>query len=133
MMEDKQAEYQEFDDFQEQPRRKVKKRNVFKDIVDGSVLTNDFFVAQLSFILFLTFLGVIYIGNSYHAEKLVRNIKKLELELKKLQPEAIAISSELMQQSNQSEVARLLKDKELDLEESREPPIKIVVDKEQFE
>jgi len=133
MMEDKQAEYQEFDDFQEQPKRKTKKRNWLKDIADGSIITNDFFVAQLPFILFLTVLGIFYIGNSYHAEKLVRKTKKLELELKKLQPEAISISSELMQQSNQSEVARLLIEKNLELIESREAPVKIVVEKGQFE
>jgi hypothetical protein len=133
MMEDKQAEYQEFDDFEERPKRKSSKRNILKDIVDGSILTNDFFVAQIPFIFFLAFLGIIYIGNSYHAEKLVRETKRLEQELKKLQPEAIATSSELMQQSNQSEVARLLKERNLDLIESREPPIKIIADREDFE
>jgi cell division protein FtsL len=132
-MDDKKAEYQEFDDFEGRPKRKSSKRNFLKDIVDGSILTNDFFVAQLPFIFFLTFLGIVYIGNSYHAEKLVRETKRLEQELKKLQPEAIATSSELMQQSNQSEVARLLQEKNLDLIESREPPIKIVADKEEFE
>ncbi len=132
-MEDKRAEYQEFEDFEGQPQRKKNKRNILREIVDGSVLTNDFFVSQLPFIFFLTFFGIIYIGNSYHAEKMVRRTKQLEQELKKLQPEAIATSSELMQQSNQSEVARLLKEKNLDLIESREPPIKIVVSKSQFE
>ncbi len=132
-MEDKRAEYQEFEDFEGQPQRKKAKRNILKEIVDGSVLTNDFFVSQLPFIFFLTFFGIIYIGNSYHAEKLVRRTKTLEQELKKLQPEAIATSSELMQQSNQSEVARLLIEKDLELIESREPPIKIVVSKSQFE
>ncbi|MFO7863064.1 MAG: FtsL-like putative cell division protein [Salinivirgaceae bacterium] len=133
MMEDKQAEYQEFDDFQDLPKSKANKRNFLKEIVDGSILTNDFFVAQLPFIFFLTALGIVYIGNSYHAEKMVRQTKQLELELKRLQPEAIAISSELMQQSNQSQVANLLKSKNLELIESREPPIKIVVNKEPFE
>lgn len=133
MMEDKQAEYQEFDDFQEQPRRRTNRRNWLKDIVDGSIISNDFFVAQLPFIMFLTVLGIFYIGNSYHAEKLVRRAKTIEMELKKLQPEAISISSELMQQSNQSEVARLLLEKSLELVESREAPVKIVVRKDQYE
>lgn len=133
MIEDNNTEYQEFDDFKGQPHKKSNRRNILKDIVDGSVLTNDFFVSQLPFIFFLTLLGIIYIGNSYHAEKMVRKTKKLEQELKKLQPEAISISSELMQQSNQSEVARLLKEKNLDLIESREPPVKIVVDKSKYE
>lgn len=133
MIEDKKTEYQEFDDFQGQPQKKTKRRNYLKEIAEGSILTNDFFVSNLSFMFFLAFFGIIYIGNSYHAEKMVRKTKKLEQEIKKLQPEAIAISSELMQQSNQSEVARLLKEKNLDLIESREPPVKIVVEKEQFE
>ncbi|WP_462280038.1 FtsL-like putative cell division protein [Salinivirga cyanobacteriivorans] len=132
-MEDRQAEYQEFDDFQGQSQKKTNRRNILKDIVDGSVLTNEFFVSNLPFIFFLAFLGILYIGNNYHAEKMVRKTKKLEQELKELQPEAIATSSELMQQSNQSEVARLLQEKNLNLIESREPPIKIVVDKKAIE
>lgn len=132
-MEDKKAEYQEFDDFQGQTPKKGNRRNILKDIVDGSILTNEFFVSNLPFIFFLALLGIMYIGNSYHAEKMVRRTKQLEQELKQLQPEAIATSSELMQQSNQSEVARLLKEKNLELIESREPPIKIVVDKKEFE
>ena len=132
-MEDKKAEYQEFDDFQGQTPKKGNRRNILKHIVDGSILTNEFFVSTLPFIFFLALLGIMYIGNSYHAEKMVRRTKQLEQELKQLQPEAIATSSELMQQSNQSEVARLLKEKNLELIESREPPIKIVVDKKEFE
>lgn len=132
MMEDRHKEYQEFDDIESKPTKKKIKAKFIKDIADGSVLTNKAFVSQLPFMVFLAFLGILYISNSYQAEKLVRYTRQLENELRQLQPEAIAISSELMQQSNQSEVARLVKNKNLRLIESREPPIKIVVEKDEI-
>jgi hypothetical protein len=100
-----------------------------KDFMDGSVLTRDFVVNQLPYIFFLAVLAILYIGNRYHSEKLVRRSVELQSELKELRAEAITVSAELMHMSRQSEVLRLLRRNNLDLSESLEPPKKIVVNK----
>ena len=38
-------------------------------------------IRQLPYVLFLTFLGVIYIGNRFHAEQMVRQINELKIEV----------------------------------------------------
>lgn len=122
--------YEEFDLIDEQPEKKPEsKAGNLKDFIDGSVLTRDFVVRQLPFIIFLSILAVLYIGNRYHAEKLFRRSGELQSELKELRAEAITVSAELMHLSRQSEVLKLLSEKDLDLVESLEPPQKIVVRK----
>jgi hypothetical protein len=99
----------------------------YQNFIDGSILTRDWFIDQFPFILFLTFIAVIYIGNRYHAEKIVRKTAKLQIEIKELRAESITSASKLMYISKQSEVARLVKSKGLKLKEAVKPPYKLVV------
>lgn len=101
------------------------KKSSFKDLLDGTILTRKSIVNQLPFILFLTFLAAIYIGNRYHAEKVARDLTKLQLEVKDLRAESITNASELMFISKQSEVIKMVRGANLNLEESVNPPIKI--------
>ena len=118
-------------DFIDEPAdyREEKKISV-KSLIDGSVLTRDGVVKQVPFIIFLTFLAIIYIANRYHAERVVRETVKIQHEVKELRFESITTASGLMYISKQSEVARLVKEKKLGLEELIEPPSKIVIEKE---
>jgi hypothetical protein len=118
-------------DFIDEPAdyREEKKFSV-KSLIDGSVLTRDGVVKQVPFIIFLTFLAIIYIANRYHAERVVRETVKIQNEVKELRFESITTASGLMYISKQSEVARLVKEKKLGLEELVEPPSKIVIEKE---
>ncbi len=97
------------------------------DVFDGSVLTRDRVVRQLPFVLFVTFLIILYIGNRYHAEKVIRQTMELQTELKELRARAISTASELEFISRQSEVAKLVGEKGLGLMEAVKPPIKITV------
>ena len=108
---------------------KTSKKGVLKEILDGSVLTREVVIRQLPFILFLTMLAFIYIGNRYHSEKLVRRANELHRELRDLRAQAITTSAELMHISRQSEVIKLMRQKELELKESMEPPKKVIVKK----
>jgi hypothetical protein len=109
---------------QNQERKDYRKAR-FKDVLDGSVLTRDNVVSQLPFVLFLTLLLVIYIGNRYHAERVIRQSLKLQTELKELRAKAISTASELEYLSNQTQVARLVEQKNIGLKYSDKPPIKI--------
>jgi hypothetical protein len=109
-------------------QKEIRKGSVW-DIFDGSVLTRDKVVRQLPFALFITFLIILYIGNRYHNEKLIRQTIELQSELRELRARAISTASDLEFISRQSEVARLVEQKGLGLKEAVEPPIKIVVPK----
>ncbi|MEA3318120.1 MAG: FtsL-like putative cell division protein [Bacteroidota bacterium] len=111
----------------EQQERKELKFGAVKDLLDGRVLTKDIVVRQIPFIIFLTILAFFYIGNRYHAEKVVRESIVLQKELKDLRAQAITIASELMFISKQSEVSKLVKKHGLELEETLEPPKKIII------
>lgn len=101
--------------------------STLKGVIDGTILTRDAVVAQLPFVLFLTLLALLYIGNRYQAERIVRETAKIQSELEDLRNEAISTTSELMFISKQSEVQRLISEKKLGLKEMTTPPYKIVV------
>lgn len=102
-------------------------KNPLKNVIDGSILTRDSVIDQLPYVLFLTLIAVLYIGNRYHAEKIVRESIKIQAELKELRAESITTASKLMFISKQSEVAKLVNEHGLGLKEAVEPPKKLVV------
>jgi hypothetical protein len=112
----------------EQPRR-----GLLKEFLDGTLLTRENVVRQLPYILFLTILAVIYIGNRYHAEKVIRKTLTLQNELKELRSEEITKASALMYLSKQSEVARMVEEHGLELKESTKPPKKISASRKELE
>jgi hypothetical protein len=128
---DLKATHQETADSNEQkksvfpdPENQKKKVRV-KEIIDGTFLVRENMIRQLPYLLFLTFLGVIYIGNRFHAEHMVRQINELKIEVSNLRAEQITTTSELMNISRPSEVAALVESKGLGLKESMEPPKKL--------
>ncbi|HEY4787105.1 MAG TPA: FtsL-like putative cell division protein [Bacteroidales bacterium] len=101
------------------------KKPSFRGLIDGTILTRQAMVKQLPFIIFLSFLAGIYIGNRYHAEKVIRDLTKFQAEVKDYRAQAITSASELMFISKQSEVVKMVKENQLGLEEAVEPPYKI--------
>ena len=93
------------------------------DIFGG--ITKEQVIGWMPFIFFLTFLALIYISNSYYAEKNIRKMDKITSELKELRSLYLTSKSNLMFRSKQSEVAAQL---ELNgVKESVVPPKKIVI------
>ena len=82
---------------------------------------------NLPFIVFVGFLGTIYIANAHYAEKKVREIQTLQKDLKETRWRYMSLKSELMYKSKQVEVAE--RAKEIGLKESREQPKKIIIRK----
>ena len=109
--------------------KKVKRSKAsVKDILNGNVLIKDIVTQQLPFIIFVVILAIFYIGNRFHTEKLVKQTLIIEKEVKELRTEKIAIQSELTKLSRQSEIAKMISDKGMEINESVEPPKKIVLD-----
>ncbi len=118
----------EFIEEKEPPRDK--RKGGMRGFLDGTLLTRDSVVIQLPFILFLTFLLILYIGNRYHAERMVRRIDLLEKEVNELRAEAISVASEYNRLNKPSEVFKLVEERGLGLKEPTEPPIKLKDKKE---
>lgn len=102
-------------------------KKVIKGLFDGTILTREGVVRQLPYILFIVLLAIIYIGNRYHAEKVVRQESRLNMEIRELRAKSVSTAAELMDISRQSEVARLIKEKGMLLEEAVKPPKKLVI------
>ena len=105
---------------------KVFVRSAF-DVINGNFLTNKSSLKQVPFVLFLTIIALFYIANSYYAERKIRQINKINNELKELRSEYITSKSKLMFVSKQSEVAKTAEQMGLPIKESTSPPGKIVV------
>ena len=77
----------------------------------------------LPFILFLAFLGMLYIGNRHLAEKNIRDIDKISKEVKELSWDYKTTKAELAYKSTLTEVAK--RADTLGIKESVQPPQKI--------
>lgn len=108
---------------------KGKSGSFIKELLSGILVSEKIILRNLWYIILLTFMGAIYIGNRFHAEKITRETTRLAREVKDLKAEALSTSANLMQMSRQSEVYRMVKMKGLGLEELKTPPYKLVVDK----
>jgi hypothetical protein len=106
---------------QEQERKEIKSFS-FRDLLDGSILTRSIVAQQLPFILYLTFLAVIYISNRYHAERIFRKVNVIQIEVKNLRAEQITTTAKLMNMSKPSAVSQLVEEKGLGLKELSRPP-----------
>lgn len=104
---------------------KIKKIAV--EFLDGSLLTKELVFKQLPYILFLTFLAIIYISNRHTVEGYSRKSTKLQKEIKELRSESISISAELMHKSNLTEIKKLVDKNGLKLTVSSDAPKKLVV------
>ena len=107
-----------------------KHTSLVADLLNGNILTRDSFLDHLPYVLFLAGLSLVYISNGFLAEQNIRNLNKINTEIKELRSEYITIKSELMYKSKQSELAKIITDREMGLLESFEPPKKIIKDEE---
>lgn len=107
-----------------QPVKKPKKdRRPIHDILGGDYLSKESVIGNLPFLIFIAMLALIYIANTYYAEKTVKEIEKTKVELKELRYQYITTKATLMYYSKQTEIAsRALK---FGLKETTIPPYKI--------
>jgi hypothetical protein len=119
---------------QQKKETKARKKgnNVFKLIESyvklDIIFENGLPVRYIPYILFTAALGVFYIGNIHYAEKTVRKLDKLKIEVDDLRAEYTTIRAGYEFDGKQSEVAK--KVAPIGLFESAVPPYKIIVKKE---
>lgn len=110
-------------------KEKTRSGSFMKELLSGSMVTEKIILNNLWYVLLLTLLAAVYIGNRFHAEKITRETTRLQREVKELRAESLATSADLMYISRQSEVYRLVKEKGLDLEELKAPPYRLLVER----
>lgn len=110
-------------------KKKAKSGSFIKELLSGSMITEKIILKNLWYILLITLLASIYIGNRFHAEKITRETARLQREVRELRAESLSTSASLMFISRQSEVQRLVKERGLNLEELKTPPYKLLVEK----
>ena len=103
---------------EEKPAKEISENalwRLFKRRVNSEKATD-----ALPFVLFLVLLGMIYIGNMHLAEKNIRNIDKLNKEVKELTWDYKTTKADLAFKSTLSEVAKRVDT--LGIKQSLEPP-----------
>ena len=119
----------------EEPVIKVRKKKVVYDegstraffrklFIDG-VVSKEAATEMLPFLLFISFLCMLYIANSHMAVNNVRSIDKLNKEVKELSWEYKSLKADLMFKSKLTEVAKVVDT--LGIKELTAPPKKIIV------
>ena len=93
------------------------------NIIIGDVFSKQSFFRTLPFIVYLTILAIIYISNTFYAEKRFRQIEQIKSDLKELRFQYISSKSELMYYGKQTEIAKRVLP--MGLKESKTPPFKI--------
>lgn len=104
-----------------------KGKSVLFDILGGRYLRKFDAREHLPFALWVLLLLILWIGNTYLAEDMNREIVVKSRELKKLRVESVYLDSEVTKATTQSEMSRRVKN--LKIVESVEPLRKIIVEK----
>jgi len=102
-----------------------KKKKVLDEILKGRFSVMGM-MASPQYMAFCILLLILYITHNNCVERDLRRVSELKTELKDLRYQAITSSSELMNMSKQSEVARRINAEGLQLHELTEPPRIIV-------
>ena len=103
------------------------KKRTLKDYTALGSLSAEMILKNLPFVLFLGFIGMIYIANAHYSERKIEQMNQYEKEIRDLQWEYMAIKSDLMYQSKQSEVAKVVK--KYGLQNTTSTPKKIIIKK----
>ena len=96
-------------------------RKSFVHVFGGSVLTEDFFLRNMRFILVLVVVVILFISHRYTMLQGMSNVERLQQELKDVKYEALTISSSLTEASRQGEIEKRVEEAGLDLKVSNEP------------
>lgn len=112
----------------EQVKNSKRKAGV-KSFIGGTILTDQRVTRQLPFLLFLALLGMLLIANRNWSERTIRQTQVLQDTLDELRSESITMSAKLMDASRPSEVAKMVEDANIGLQEPVKPPKKLIVRK----
>lgn len=109
----------------QQKRRKKENRFSLLYILGGGILKEDFIVKHTRMIVLVVILVFFFIGNRYTCMQKLREIDRLQQELRDVRFEALSISSELTGHSRQSQIELLIEEQGIELETAKNPPYEL--------
>jgi hypothetical protein len=115
---------------EENPKREIPD-NFFTQFFTKRFISSEKATNALPFVLFLAFLGMVYIGNMHLAEKTIRDIDDLTKEVKERGWDFKTTKAEMAFKSTLTEVAK--RADTIGIRQSVEPPKKITVKEEKDE
>lgn len=113
---------------QKAERRPSKVSRSIMDVLNGNMLTRDYVITNLPFIVFMTVVMLTYIGLGYYADRNARKIEEIENSMVELNSEHVSLKTELNMISNPGQIADSTRS--LGLVESREFPPRVIKVKE---
>ncbi len=81
-------------------------------------------LGNLSYLFFLTVIGIVYIANAHHAEKKVRQIQAMERDIKDIRSKSIGVKADLMVNSRLTEIEKDVAPHNIKM--TNNPPLKVV-------
>ena len=96
-------------------------RKSFVHVFGGSVLTENFFLKNMRFIIVIVLIMLLFIGHRYTVLQQMSEIERLEQELKDAKYESLTISSRLTEAGRQGEIERRVEEAGLELKVTNEP------------
>lgn len=114
-------------------KERQKKGNIFsflENMVHFDVFEKGLPIKYVPYILYVSAIGIFYIGNSHYAEKNIRKVDSIQQEVEDLRADFTTLKADYMFASKQSEVAS--KVEKIGVYESSKPPFKIVIKKGEY-
>lgn len=109
----------------ENRRKKRKHRFSLFYILGGGILKEDFIVKHTRMIVLIVLLFFFFIGNRYTCMQKLREIDRLQQQLRDIRFEALSISSELTGNNRQSQIEWLIQEQGIELETAKNPPYEL--------
>jgi hypothetical protein len=108
-----------------QTRKDNKRRKGVAFWFGGEIIESGFIEKHAKMIVLITVLFFVFIGNRYTCLQKLREIERLQRELKEARFEALSVSSELTGNSKHSQVEALVMEQGIDLEAATAPPYEL--------
>ena len=105
--------------------RKKNKQNMFRKIIGGEILKEDFVIKQFKLMLLIAFCSIALVSHRYSCQQKLTQIEALNRKLSDVRYENIVLLTELTMNSRQSLVEDLLKKRGMDLSPSKSPVYEI--------
>ncbi|MCC8133569.1 MAG: hypothetical protein LIP04_08315 [Tannerellaceae bacterium] len=110
---------------QRKKSKKKEKRLSLLYVLGGEILTEDFIIRHTKMIVLIVVLIFFFIGNRYTCMQKLREIDRLQQQLRDVRFEALSISSELTGNSRQSQIELLVEEQGIELEGAKTPPYEL--------
>jgi len=106
-------------------KKKKEKRLSLLYVLGGGILNEDFILKHTRMIVLIVILAFFFIGNRYTCMQKLKEIDRLQQQLRDVRFEALSISSELTGNSRQSQIELLIEEQGIELEGAKTPPYEL--------